>query len=235
MIIISTVRKSGVPTDALVVPEGYGMPQLSTMSTQSYSWQTVPFQIVGKPNSADSAFAGLNGLTEHPDVDWSQCTSFQKMTDSCYALEKIDLSSANPENLSTTAWRNGFGACGVKEIVNMPVKESETSTNAYYLTFSGCQYLEKISFNGKIGASVDFHYCNLNSQDGLLPIAWALSETNVATVTFKSGNISTIMSNAHVKVNEAGNGLEFCNVGDEGDLGSLGSYITGKGWTIAYQ
>ena len=236
MIIISSVKKSGVPSDALVIPEGMGLPKILTMKTQATGWTEVPFSIIGKPTSVESAFQGLNAITTAPAVDYSECTSFNNITDSCYALKEIDLSSADPSKLVATAWRlGGFGAAALENIINMPVNETYTASNTYSGCFSSLSYLTNISFNGKIGASIDFSGCAFSSGTPLLNIAWALSETNVGTVTFKSGTIGTIMSNAHVKLNEAGDGLEMCNAGDEGDLGTMASYITGKGWTIAYQ
>ena len=235
MIIISTVKKSGVPANALVIPEGYGLPRLIEMFPQSATVTEIPFEIIGKPTLANQSFNGFNYLEHLPAVDFSQCTKFSKMVESCYSLKEIDLSTAKPENLVASSWWDGLGVTAAESIINMPVSETFTATNTYYNTFYGCTSLKDISFNGKIGANIDFSQCAFSSATPLLNIAFALSETNTATVTFKTGSsVSTILSNAHCRLNESGDGLETCNAGDDGDLGTISQYITGKGWTVAF-
>lgn len=233
--IVSSPKRGGIDPDALVIPEGYGMPKISYMFDNDAALEEIPIRIIGKPTSASYAFQGFNSLKRLPDIDYSECKAYQYFVDSCYDLEEIDLSSADPSKLVNAAWIYGFGTTAVQRIVNMPLNENVTIATAYNQCFSGCQSLTDISFNGKFGSSVNFSACPFSSASPLLNIAYALSENNVGTVTFKSGTaVSTIMSNAHCRLNSAGDGLETCNAGDEGDLGTISQYITGKGWTVTF-
>lgn len=209
-----------------------GLPQFYKMFL-SYSLLTeFPFKINGQPQRVDGAFENFGAIKELPEIDYSKTMHWYGFVKYTYGLEKIDLTTAQ---INSSGWPGAFMDSFVKKIISMPLDESLTTPSAYTDTFTNCMGLTDISFRGKFGASVDFHYCPFSNGAVLCNIAWALSETNVGTVTFKSGTIGTIMSNAHVKLNEAGDGLETCNAGDEGDLGTMASYITGKGWTIAYQ
>lgn len=100
--------------------------------------------------------------------------------------------------------------------------------NAFY----NCTALEYIRFEGEIIETINFAQSGNLTTDSVLSIVYALKDGLSKSVVFKSvTGIDNILAN-HVRLNQAGKGLEVCNAGDSGDLGTIPQYVTNKGWTI---
>jgi len=104
-----------------------------------------------------------------------------------------------------------------------------------------CALLEKINFvkTTQIGASGNYGFMDFSkpthiSDDTLLDIAFYLASEPSNSSALKFPSAKSSIANVHIKLNESGKGLEICNAGDSGDLGTLSQYITNKGWTLTF-
>lgn len=162
------------------------------------------------------------------ELDFSECTDFAYMF-------------YNDATMATTPTYNGvvkpkqaqymFDGCSYLSTVTFPIDLTDSQTTPNNM-FHNCQNLKEVRFVGDISKDIDFAQSGQLSQDTLNSVAFALLDGYAGTIRFANyGQVPTRIQN-HVRLNQSQDGLEVCNAGDEGDLGTLTQYMTNKGWTV---
>ena len=156
-------------------------------------------------------------------------------------LKNVDLSYISlQKQLTYFDYSECFSGCAdLVEIKGMPLSKSFTYGIGNYNTFYGCAKLETISFSGdgliNVSQALDMSDCNSLSEQSYLAIAWRLDPNSSNKTWNAESSSATTPSTKHVRLNQSGDGLEYCNSGDSGDLGTLAEYVTSKGWTLSLQ
>ncbi|MBO7736085.1 MAG: hypothetical protein J6S67_26175 [Methanobrevibacter sp.] len=149
----------------------------------------------------------------------------------CTSLKSYDFGS---KTKSDQPFSLAFQSCtSLVSVTNIPFQKLMYSSG-YYNIFSGCVALTTLTFQkgSQIGGEFDCGDCPLDD-NSVLAIAFILSTEQYYQSTLKlKSSTATTQSTEHVRLKQSGDGLEFCNVGDSGDLGTLAEYITNKGWTL---
>lgn len=180
-------------------------------------------------NATKVSFEGNTKLESLPKI--LPKGGFAFFAKDCTSLKSYDFGS---KTKSDSTFTSTFEACiSLKSVSNIPFQTLMYSSG-YYNIFSGCVALTTLTFQkgSQIGGEFDCSVCPLDD-NSVLSIAFILSTKQYYQNTLKlKSSTATTQSTKHVRLNQSGDGLEFCNAGDSGDLGTLAEYITNKGWTL---
>ncbi|MBO7736084.1 MAG: hypothetical protein J6S67_26170 [Methanobrevibacter sp.] len=153
------------------------------------------------------------------------------------ALKSVDLSKVKLlDNTTMSGVISTFDGCSdLETIIGLPIFEGVTTNTLN--TFKECASLKNLSFTGggEINTinDLDLSDCIVFSEQSYLNVAFRLSSNSQNKTLIASTQSANTPLSKHVRLNQDGKGLEFCNAGDSGDLGTLSEYITtNKGWTL---
>lgn len=180
-------------------------------------------------DASNVSFEGNLSLESLPKI-LPKC-GFTNFAKDCTSLKSYDFGS---KTKSESPFSLAFQSCtALTSVTNIPFQTLMYSSG-YYNMFFGCVALTTLTFQkgSQIGGEFDCKDCPLDD-NSVLAIAFILSTEQYYKSTLKlKSSTATTQSTKHVRLNQSNDGLEFCNAGDSGDLGTLAEYITNKGWTL---
>lgn len=136
-----------------------------------------------------------------------------------------------------------FANCAqLVDIIRFPLYNKQRKNNfivSGFQMFNGCTSLQSITFakDGLLNVSseLDMSACSSLLEQSYLNIAYKLDPNSSNKTWYAESSSATTPSTKHVRMNQTNDGLEYCNAGDTGDLGTLSEYVTSKGWTLSLQ
>lgn len=116
------------------------------------------------------------------------------------------------------------------EIVTSPLYVTNCTT--FSNAFRNCSKLKNVRLEGSLKANLDMHWCSLLTIESVLSICFAMMQG--ANRQLNLSYALNSYANEYVKINVTGDGLEVTTSTDPDALGTLGQYVTGKGWTMVF-
>jgi hypothetical protein len=193
------------------------IPQLNTSNGTNFSYMfdgcnsltTIPQLDTSNGTNFGNMFADCSSLITAPQLDTSNGTNFSYMLRRSSLITAPQLDTSNGTNFSYM-----FEGC--TNLVTIPLLDISIATNIggmFGSILNKCPNLTNVTFTGSINVSIDFQYSQLLTYDSVKSILTACS--NTTNTTSKTLKFSRTLTDQN------------------GELATLVSTCTSKGWTIS--